>query len=358
MMTLQRLKEENIYTLFQVTDETDERALKRRFYQLLRKYPNETHPEEFMYLQTVHQKLRQEIKNQHTTDRTRGPENVQRRTRTQTVEEPKEEPKEEQQEEQEDRETLLVQVDRYLQRRDITRALEVARRLETYYPNDPLIFRYVARALAEHAMLQKEEERKELTQRYERLLNEPSPLPYEKVYDLLRYFDYEPFLQGDGTTRRMQAYEQIETLSLTEAQYEEMAEQMEQDVLNDRIQTATYLDYIEIARRLADRHILFRTVYDVASVTYRVRTNTEEPVIQQDEIKNEPTRVATQYVLQIISFAVILSLFVTPIIGIPVAFYLYVKRIDMLEMLRTYASTIVSIVVLLFIVSTVLGFFL
>jgi len=325
-MSLQQLKNQHPHDLFEVTAETDAKTLKRRFYRLLRQYPNETHPEEFIYLQETYETLVEQLASGSFNERERTPsyetyeyeemEETQSRTRTRTPVEWSED------------------IEQLIRNFAYEEALVEARHMRETYPNDAFAFHSYLDALIEVGPVNSTYE-EELDQLFQSILYQPRQLSSDYLFALLLYIELSHTLPS-GEDGRLVALNQIEFMSVTADDasrvYEFLTNALRRSQLPEEVRRV-FRRVAEIFERFDERFIpLGQTFYSYSDDTshYERERSVEQEVYEEawDTSNEQAVDEEEEYsFIGMVVFAIIVSAMFTPVVGIVAGIYIHIKRI-------------------------------
>ncbi len=353
-MSLQQLKSQHPYELFQVTETTSATDLKRTFYRLLRKYPNETHPEEFIYLQETYDALVEELESGAFSSREPAPsyetyeyeEIEERETKTRTRTRSPIEWSEE--------------IDLLMANGHYDRALREARHMREMYSADAFTFHYYLDKLIEVGPLNPTYTQ-DMDELFQSILYQPRQLSSDYLIALLMYIELSPALPS-GEDGRLVALNHIEFMSVTSD---------EANNVYDHLMTVLRQYEVPAEVRFAFRRVaeifepfdarfgpLGQTFYPDAEHTYETEQYPEESDDYETswEEREQSAEEDPYSFIGMVVFAFILSAMFTPIVGIIAGIYIHIKRIPIWMYIFGIAIWGIIGIVTLMVLGTIIGF--
>lgn len=357
-MSLQQLKSQHPYELFQVTETTSATDLKRTFYKLLRQYPNETHPEEFIYLQETYDALLKELESGGFPSREPTPsyetyeyeeieeQETKARTRTRTrMPTPIEWSKE---------------IDILMKNGLHEEALREARQMHHMYPTDVFAFHYYFNQLIEVGPLNPTYT-KDMDELFQSILYQPRQLSSDYLMALLMYIELSPTLPS-GEDGRLVALNHIKFMSVTEDEANDVYDHLMTVLRQYEVPAEVRFAFRRVAEMFEPFDARFgplgQTFYPDTEDVYEER---ERPVerVDDDGVGEEQKQVAEEdpySFIGMVVFAFILSAMFTPVVGIIAGIYIHIKRIPIWMYIFGIAIWGVIGIVTLMVLGVIIGF--
>ena len=350
-MSLQQLKSQHPHDLFEVTGDTDEKTLKRKFYRLLRQYPNETHPEEFMYLQETYDALVEELARggfdetpSYETYEYEEIEEQHTRTRTRPLEQ------------------WAQYVEDLIEEGAYETALIEARQMRRTYPTESLSFHAYLTALTESGPINATYD-EEVVELFQSILYQPHQLSSEYLFALLYYIDISQVLPG-GEQGRQIVLRQLRHMPVTEHEVDGVYDFLSHvdRTSSTNVPEAVRLAYREVTEIFGPHDARFQAlgrsfVPDAEEEVYREETYEDRYEEERYDTYEVETSSDDEYsFIGMVVFAFILSAMFTPVVGIIAGIYIHIKRIPIWLYIFGLAIWGVIGIVTLMVLGAIVGF--